>query len=127
MSLPGPDRTVQHEGIRPLSGRLDNTEGGGMGDAVARSDDEVSEAVPAALGLTSLWSARRGGFWRFLLHDRSRLGAGCLRGACLDPGLFLTGGLEELRIDDKADLHGLSENLGRGRADPFGKGLLQPF
>ena len=42
-------------------------------------------------------------------------------------GLFLAGSLEQLRIDDEANLHGSGEDLGGSRRNRCAEGLLQPF
>ena len=48
--LAGADRAVQHERVGRLSRLLDDAQGGGVGDAVARADDELAQLVPAARG-----------------------------------------------------------------------------
>ena len=48
MRLAGADGAMEDEGIGPLSRRLDDALGGGVGHAVARADDEVFQPPPFA-------------------------------------------------------------------------------
>src|SRR5262245_4754813 len=154
MCLAGADGAVQHERVAALARHLDDAQRRGVGDAVARPDDELLQAVPASR------SARRGVEERrapFRFRSRLRLAggllvravlgltsfgarrlrggllwglrggrlAGCLPLACL--GLFLARGLEEFRVDGEADLHHLAEDLSGRIADRPEEGLLEPL
>src|SRR5206468_3388651 len=107
--------------------RLDDADGGGVGDAVARADDEVVQVVPAAAaapGARRLGGARRG-------RGRFRRGGGgwrrgLRRGGGARGGLVAARLLEQLRVDAEAHRARLAEHVRGGLADHLGELFLQP-
>ena len=57
--LAGADGAVQHQRIRAFARRLDDAQGGGVGDAVARADHELRQLTPAAGALGAAARFRR--------------------------------------------------------------------
>ena len=139
--LAGADRAVQHQRVGALARFFHDAQGRGMGHAVAGPTTKSLEPVPAA--------GPRGGFAR---HERGRgwtrpllCAAAVVVSASFGPRtrcvalpesavaagpctrLGPAGGLEQLRVDVEADLHGPAEHIGGGRTHGLGKGLLQPL
>src|SRR6185437_592382 len=148
MRFAGADRTMQDNGIGPLARRFDHAQRGRVRHSVAGADDEIAQAMPAAgaprrfahllgrgglgrrlrflNGLVGLWMWVLSG-WVARFGPRG-FGRGGFFGVRLaDLILFASRCLEQFRIDDETDLHGLAEDFLRGGDRGGSEVLFDPF
>ena len=125
VGLSGPRGAVQHKRIGPLTRFLDHAYRRGVCHAVAGTDHEITQSVPAPA------SPRRAGYLSTFLVSRWGRRRDALRwcgqGVGGDGDLFLPNSLKEPRVDEEMHFHGLSEDFDGGALDRLAKLLLQPF
>ena len=136
--LAGANGAVQHQRVGRLAGRLDDAQGRGVGDAVARPDHELRQPPPAPRALAgrrpdasfgvgrrepaeALVAALR---WPLAAKRRS---AAPVSACGFDLRLFAAGGLEQLRVDDEAHRQRPAEHLAGRRRQGVAERLVQPL